>query len=198
MATWINPYQVWLTEAQSLSNTANIFSYFKVAGTDWTDESLAAMCGNIGIESSVNPNMYEYGYAWEDNRGFGLVGWTPRSKYWNWAVNLGYTEAEIRSGDVQLQRIQYEIDNNIQWQMNYDYTQTFAEFRANSGGWSLDELTEMFCWCYENPLYSAGVSSMPRRKAFAHLVYNTYGGGQVQPPSGKIKKRYIHVSRKTF
>ena len=46
----------------------------------WTPEAISATLGNMRHESSVNPNMYEYGKNWGiGDWGFGLVQWTPRS-----------------------------------------------------------------------------------------------------------------------
>lgn len=177
---WIDDYQVWLTESQSLQNGQLVADYFN--GTDWTPESISAMLGNMRHESSINPNMYEYGYAWEDDRGYGLVQWTPRSKYWDWAVANGLTPED---GDSQLARIQYEVDNNIQWIPVSPYNMTFAEFRQNSGNWSVDYLTEAFTWSYERPNAQAGQDSMPARKAFAALARSSLnfgsGGGGSKP-----------------
>ena len=179
--TWHSGYQVWLSEAQSLDNAQLVANHFK--GSDWTKESISALVGNMRHESSVNPNMYEYGYDWADDRGFGLVQWTPRSKYWDWAVANGLPP---REGDSQLARLDYEVDNNIQW-IAVDRVEglTFEEFRTNARGWSVDKLTEAFTWGYERPLESAGVASLPERKAFARKVFNTIdfvgGGGGAKP-----------------
>ena len=178
---WNEGFQVWLTEAQSLENAQLIANHFK--GSDWTKESISALVGNMRHESSVNPNMYEFGYDWADDRGFGLVQWTPRSKYWDWAVARNLPP---REGDSQLARLDYEVDNNIQW-IAVDRVEglTFEEFRTNARGWSVDKLTEAFTWGYERPLESAGVASLPERKAFARKVFNTIdfagGGGGVKP-----------------
>ena len=165
---WISDYQRWLSEEESLNNAQMVVNHFK--GTDWSKESISAMLGNMRHESSINPNMYEYGFAWEDDRGYGLVQWTPRSKYWDWAVASGY---EPRNGNSQLARITYETIHNIQWIPTSTYPVSFAEFRQNSGGWSVEYLTEMFTWCYERPNRQAGEESMPGRKAFASLCYET-------------------------
>jgi LysM repeat protein len=180
---WITDFQRWLTESESLNNAQMVANHFK--GSDWTKESLAAMIGNMRHESSINPNMYEYGYIWEDDRGFGLVQWTPRSKYWNWATARGLDE---RHGDSQLARIDYEVENNIQW-IAVDKVEglTFQEFRTNARGWSVEKLTEAFTWGYERPATSAGEESMPGRKAFARRAYEELdwtgtGGGSGTPP----------------
>ena len=155
-------------------------------GTDWSKASLSAMCGNMRHESSINPDMYEYGYDWSSDRGYGLVQWTPRSKYWDWAVSRGL---EPRNGDSMLARIDYEVDNNIQWIPRDSYNDmTFSQFRQNSGGWTVDYLTEAFTWGYERPNESAGWASMPDRKSFAALCFSsldftgTGGGGEPTNP----------------
>ena len=89
---WIMDYRRWLTEDESLSNAQMVVNHF--VGTDWSKESLSAMCGNMRHESSINPNMYEYGFDWTADRGFGLVQWTPRSKMWDWAVAQGFNPRE--------------------------------------------------------------------------------------------------------
>lgn len=181
---WIDGYQVWLSESQSRNNAQLVINHF--ANTDWTGEALSALCGNMRHESSINPNMYEYGYDWSANRGYGLVQWTPRSKYWDWAVARGLTPED---GDSQLARIDYEVENNIQWIpiARYNYM-TFAEFRSNAGNWSVEYLTEAFTWSYERPNATAGENSMPDRVAFAQRVYTELdlsgtgnGGGGIDP-----------------
>lgn len=175
---WISDFQRWLSEAESLKNAQMVVNHFK--GSDWSKESIAALLGNMRHESSINPNMYEYGYNWEDNRGFGLVQWTPRSKYWDWAVSRGL---DPYSGDSQLSRIDYEVDQNIQWIAREEIENlSFKEFRTNARGWSTNKLTEAFTWGYERPNRDAGNDSMPDRQAFARktlevLDFDGTGGG---------------------
>ena len=191
---WHDGEQVWLSESQSLENAQLVANHFK--GTDWTKESIAALCGNMRHESSINPNMYEYGYDWSANRGYGLVQWTPRSKYWDWAVARGLSP---RSGDSQLARIDYEVDNNIQWIPRERISNlTFKQFRTNSRGWSVEQLTEAFTWGYERPNEQAGQESMPGRKAFARkclelLDWKGNGSGGLQ--LAQFPMDMIHVTQ---
>ena len=195
---WVNEYQTWLTESQSLQNAQMVVNFLN--GKDWSKESIAALIGNMRHESSVNPNMYEYGYSWGADRGFGLVQWTPRSKFWNWGLGKGYTETQLRSGDSQLARIDYEVDNNIQYIPNghsarYGYATkynfSFADFRRNTQGLNVNQLTEAFMWNYEGPAYSAGLNSLSERQAFANRAFNeldwsgtgTGGGGGGETPT---------------
>ena len=175
--SWHDGYRVWLTQSQSLANAQKVVDHL-YGDTDWSREAICALVGNMRHESSINPDMYEYGYAWGADRGYGLVQWTPRSKYWDWAVARGKAP---RSGDSQLDRIDYEVSNNIQWIPRADYGRmTFAQFRANSGDWSIAHLTEAFTWGYERPNAQAGWNSMPGRKSFAALANSKLdwsGGG---------------------
>jgi hypothetical protein len=189
---WIVRYQEWLTETESLNNAQMIVNHFK--GTDWSKESISAMCGNMRHESSINPDMYEYGYDWAQDRGYGLVQWTPRSKYWDWAVAQGL---DPKNGDSQLARIDYEVENGIQYYSTTSYPESFAEFRANTFNKSVDYLTEAFTWNYERPNSTAGRESMPDRKAFAHRCFNELdwtgtGGGTTDPDPDKPKNNRVY------
>ena len=180
--TWFDTYQQWLTEEQSLSNAQLVVNYYKAKG--WAKESIAALCGNMRKESSLNPNMSEYGYAWEADRGYGLVQWTPRSKYWNWAVGQGLPPEVAES---QLARIDYEQANNIQWGPKVYGTPPydFHGFAVNQNNDSVDTLTYYFGAYYEAP--AALSSSIAERRAFAHRVFNeldwTGAGTGVQFPA---------------
>lgn len=192
---WISEYQRWLSEDESLNNAQLVANHF--SGT-WSPQSISALCGNMRHESSINPDMYEYGYDWSEDRGYGLVQWTPRSKYWDWATSQGL---DPRNGDSQLSRIDYEVEQNIQWiptaEFNY---MTFVEFRENTGNWSVDYLTEAFTWCYERPNQQAGEDSMPSRQSFANLCLSTLefeGGtpgdpGEPGPGPGKTNEKEIY------
>lgn len=162
---WITAYQRWLSETESLQNAQMVVNNF--IGKGWTKNALSAMLGNMRHESSINPDMYEYGYDWSADRGYGLVQWTPRSKYWDWAVSQGL---QPRLGDSQLARIQYEVDQNIQWIQTASYPLSFAQFRNSNQ--DVGYLTECFTWNYERPNASAGQASMPARKAFAQRCFN--------------------------
>lgn len=176
--SWNDGFKVWLSESKSLENAQQVVNYLFTADKDWSKESIAALLGNMRHESSINPNMYEYGYDWEDDRGYGIVQWTPRSKFWDWAVSQGL-DPEL--GESQLARIDYEVENNIQWiAADKIDNLTFTEFRTNSRGLMVEELTAAFTWGYERPNTTAGQESMPERVAFALTSFETLnwdGGG---------------------
>lgn len=187
--SWNNKYREWLSEKKSLENAQKVVDYLYTDDKDWSKESICGLLGNMRHESSVNPNMYEYGYSWGADRGFGLVQWTPRSKYWNWGSKKGYSEQQLRSGDAQLARIDYEVDNNIQWIAKSSVFNglTFKQFRTNSKKLSVNQLTEAFMWGYERPNAQAGRKSLPDRQAFARkcmdqLDWSGSGGGNGEDP----------------
>jgi LysM repeat protein len=196
--TWKGAYQEYLSEADQLNNAQLVAYHF--ANTDWTKESIAALCGNMHHEAIMNPQMSEFGYTWEDNRGYGLVQWTPRSKYWDWATANGL---DPYSGDSQLARIDYEVNQNIQWladgyNRRYStgvdkYDITFAEFRANTLGYTVEQLTEAFMWNYEGPAFSSGNDSLADRQAFAAQCLSTLDwtgsgtGGTVTPSDRHVQ-----------
>lgn len=179
---WHAEFQKWLSESQSLDNAQKIVDYLYKDGSDWSKESISALIGNMRHESSVNPNMYEYGYDWSADRGYGLVQWTPRSKYWNWAEGKGL---DPEKGESQLARIDYEVEHNIQWIAKDSVFNglTFKEFRTNSRKLTVEQLTEAFTWGYERPNQQAGEESMPARQAFAKKAFNElkWGGTNQEP-----------------
>jgi hypothetical protein len=101
------------------------------------------MLGNMQSESSINPAIWQNLDEGNLTGGFGLVQWTPASKYIDWCTvnNLMYTEM-----DSNLSRILYEVTNNIQW---VDATMTFTEFTHSTQ--SAYDLGIKFLSCYEQP-----------------------------------------------
>ena len=190
MANWHNGFQVWLSESQSLDNAQLVVNF--LLKKNWSKKAICAILGNMRHESSVNPNMYEYNYDWSADRGFGLVQWTPRSKYWNWALDNGYSESELRDGDAQLDRIDYEVSQGIQWISTPNYPLSYGEFRQGDG--TLEYLTRAFIWNYERPALEAGESSTPDRIAFAQKCYDTLdfsgsgSGGNTIPDGYQLAK----------
>ena len=192
---WISEYQRWLSESESLQNAQLVANHLIKQG--WTKESISALCGNMRHESSINPDMYEYGYNWSEDRGYGLVQWTPRSKYWNWAESRNLPP---RNGDSQLDRIDYEVEQNIQWISTPNYPETYAQFRASTK--SMDYLVPAFTWNYERPNAESGQQSMPERIAFAKRCLNELdfsgsgdGGGTDGRQLAVLPIDYVHVTQ---
>ena len=191
---WISEYKRWLSESESLQNAQLVANHLIKQG--WTKESISALCGNMRHESSINPDMYEYGYNWSEDRGYGLVQWTPRSKYWNWVESRNLPP---RNGDSQLDRIDYEVEQNIQWISTPNYPETYAQFRASTK--SMDYLVPAFTWNYERPNAESGQQSMPERIAFAKRCLNEldFSGSGGSNSDGRqlavLPIDYVHVTQ---
>lgn len=154
----------YLSESEQLHNAQNVATLLIQSNKGWKKESICAILGNMSQESNVNPNLYEKGFSWEANKGYGLVQWTPRSKYWNWATSNGLDPKKATS---QIKRINYEIDNNIQWIKKESYPLTFKEFITNSKNKDIDYLTRCFMINYERPYLPT--AKIEKRIAFAKL-----------------------------
>lgn len=128
-----------LTQSEMEINAKYIWNYLgSLEEGKWTLNAVAGILGNMQHESSINPGRHE-----SAGSGFGLVQWTPKSKFTNWATPLGYAEDDI---DGQLERIIYEKNNGVQYSKNH-YSYTFKEFAKSED--DPYTLACAFAWEYE-------------------------------------------------
>lgn len=111
-----------LTQAQMETNARYIYSYLTDKG--WTLNAIAGVLGNMQNESAMNPGRWE-GNDVGNGPGYGLVQWTPYTKYTEWCTSNGYSDPSTM--DANLARIIYELDNGIQYYKN-NYPYTFKTF----------------------------------------------------------------------
>lgn len=144
---WTNRNPMWSRETKA-HNVDIIAGYFLDKG--WTLEAVCGMLGNMEDEGLFNPAQWQIGHAIEDpnypnNTGFGLVQWTPWQKYANWCEANGY---DWRNNyDYELDRIQYEMENGLQWEMRAGFDISFQDYVQLTA--DLDYMTRAFFWCYE-------------------------------------------------
>lgn len=176
-AHYTNAYGT-MSEAEIRNNVYILARYFREQG--WTDNAIAAMAGNMWVESYVNPGQWE-GTApvGSTYSGFGLVQWTPRTKYSEWAGAVWNYD-----WDFQLYRITYELNNGMQW-INVGFG-SFWQFAHSTDG--LDYLTEAFVRSYERP--ADPDASLGLRKQHALTCWGWINGG-VPPYSGSKLKKII-------
>lgn len=148
MSDWLAVYTngsaaaSWTKKARS-HNVDIMYKYFRRQG--WNIAALAAMLGNIEYESWLNPGQWETNYPIEGSGGFGLVQWTPYTKFSQWAGSDWKTNY-----DKQMHRIQYELENGIQWIPTATYNFSFADFsKMSRSQYSIEYLTRAFEFCYE-------------------------------------------------
>ena len=187
MSSWEGDYGEWqyiwtdqygLFNAQQTQNNVYIIArYFREQG--WTDQAIASMCGNMWAESYINPAQWEGGHMWSPFYGFGLVQWTPRTKYSDWADSVW-----DYNWDFQMFRIQWELVNGVQWD-NVGFG-TFWQFAHVPDG--LDYLTEAFLRSYEKPRDPD--ATLDYRIQRSIQCWEWINGG-VPPYRGKKKKKII-------
>lgn len=115
----------------------------------WTKNAISAMLGNMQAESSINPGIWEGLNPF--NGGYGLVQWTPYTKYSTWATGEGYTWQD--NGPAELERIAYEAVNGLQWFYNSEIGMsppiTLSDFLVSN--LPINDLSNYWLWFYEHP-----------------------------------------------
>ena len=74
----------YLTVAQMTGNAQYILNYLMARG--WSKEAVCAMLGNMQSESTINPGIWQGLDSSRVDLGYGLVQWTPSTKYTSWAT----------------------------------------------------------------------------------------------------------------
>jgi hypothetical protein len=133
-----------LTLAEMTVNAEYILGFLLPLG--WTRNAICGILGNMQSESSINPARWQSDNIGDLSAGFGLVQWTPASKYIDWANNSSLPYKEM---DSNLQRILYEVDNNLQWIEKTSYPLSFAEFTTSTE--TPEYLAGAFITNYERP-----------------------------------------------
>ncbi|WP_010250264.1 phage tail tip lysozyme [Acetivibrio cellulolyticus] len=131
----------YLTMAQMKVNAQYILDYLRAKG--WSKNAVCAMLGNMQTESNMNPGIWQSLKEGNRKGGFGIVQWTPASKYLDWAESK---DLECTSMESQLKRILYEVDNNVQW---IHSSMSFKEFSQSNG--DVGDLAALFLNHYERP-----------------------------------------------
>jgi len=170
-------------------NATYIFGYLRSKG--WAITSICALLGNMQAESTINPGRWQNDLPGSTSSGYGLVQWTPSTKYTEWAIQNGFTDPSTMSSN--LARIVYEVENNIQWIMTDSY---FITFKAFARGYTIEDipytlkfLTEAFLINYERPADQSN-SVKEYRTSLANYWYEYLSGTTPSQPSKRKKKKY--------
>ena len=119
--------------------------------------------------------------------GYGLVQWTPASKYLDWVK-----DGDPSTIDNNIARILYEVENNVQWIATDKYPMSFKEFTQSLE--SPTYLADVFIKNYERP----ADPDQPIRGEQAEKWYTFLSGIDPTPPtptpssSGKNWRYMIH------
>jgi murein DD-endopeptidase MepM/ murein hydrolase activator NlpD len=160
----------FLNMEEMTENANYILSYLLSRG--WTKNSIAGMLGNMQTESTINPGIWQNLDSGNMSMGYGLVQWTPASKYIDWANanSLPYQEM-----DSQLSRIEFEIENGLQWISTSEYPLSFQEFKISTQ--TPEYLGQAFLRNYERP----ADQTQPNRSTQARYWFDTLTGEGTPP-----------------
>lgn len=173
----------YLTQAQMEGNAIEIYQY--LASYGWTINAISAVLGNMQSESGINPGIWENLTPYAG--GYGLVQWTPYSKYKNWAGSQWEN-----NGPLECARIVYEFNNGLQWQND---TLTWPQYIYNQSDFPTStESPEFLAWVWLQNYERPGNFNQPERATQAAWWY-TYLTGEdppvppepVPPPPGAGK-----------
>lgn len=167
----------YLTQSEMENNALLAWNYFGSIG--WTLEAVSAMLGNMQSESTINPGIWEN--LTEFSGGYGLVQWTPYTKYSEWA-GVSWEN----NGNKQCERIVYEMENGLQWFSNPEAPIvsppiSFEEFSIST--LDVETLANYFLWYYEHPTETI----QPNRAIQARKWYVFLSG--VTPPIPTNRKK---------
>ena len=116
----------YLSQSEMETNARYIYNYLGSRG--WSINAIAGMLGNMETESSINPGIWE-GLNAGTGPGFGLVQWTPYTNYTVWCAGRSLDPSHM---DSALLRIEYELDNGLQYYPTASYPESFAQFKVST------------------------------------------------------------------
>lgn len=182
----------FLTLEEMTVNAAYIMGY--LLGRNWTKESVSGLLGNLQTESSINPGIWQGLKSYDSTpfdtvpgQGYGLVQWTPFNKYTIWAAER---QMDYKAMDSQLARIEYEVENNLQWFGGMSAEMNFKQFTQSTK--TPEYLAEVFIRTYEHPKYP----DQPARGTQARYWYETLTGDPSDPgdpPPNTAENSIFHL-----
>lgn len=119
------------------------FIYFYLTAQGWTVEAISGLLGNMEWESSINPGRWQSNNVGNYSGGYGLVQWTPATNYTNWSG----IDGDFSTMDNNLNRIMYELANNLQYIPTASYPLSFSDFTTSTQ--TPYYLACAFAWNYE-------------------------------------------------
>lgn len=156
----------YLSTSETQNNAEMLLATLSQMG--FTFNAICAVAGNMQAESGINPGIWEGLDPYVG--GYGLVQWTPYTKYSQWA---GY--GWQNNGQKQCERIKYEFDNGIQWSTDYEYAVDMTATQFITSNATPETLAIAFLWNYENPQVDSQADKQAKeaeRSANARAWYN--------------------------
>ena len=175
-----------LSEKEMRVNAIYIKNYLVNEG--WSINAIAGMLGNMQAESTINPGRWQSDDVNNTSMGYGLVQWTPATKYIDWcnetAGETGPVDPSLM--DLNIQRILYELENNLQWIATSSYNFTFEEFSKSD--LAVSDLAKAFLLNYERPA-DQSESVQNYRASLGEAYYELISGDTPTPPITPSNKK---------
>lgn len=133
-----------LTNDEMHKNAQYVYEILKYI-YGWSDNAIAGLVGNLQAESAINPGRWQSDNVGNNSGGYGLTQWTPATKYFEWCQSEG--RADPSEMDNNIERIIYEVENNVQYYKTDGYPETFKEFTTSTK--TPYYLACAFAWNYE-------------------------------------------------
>lgn len=165
-----------LSTQEQQVNAKYIYYSLKYQKYSWTRNAIAAMLGNFDAESGINPGIWAGLNNTDPSNAYGLAQWKPSTKFTNWANLYGYDITDMATA---LKRINFEVDNNLQWQITADYPISFFDFKHSER--TVAYLAGAFVMNYERP--AGAQQQIPYRQQLA-MNWRTYIAGL--PPKSNM------------
>lgn len=143
---WIVKESAPLNQSEMENNVSILWDFFGSLG--WTANAVAALAANMTAESTINPGRWESDIVGRLSYGFGLVQWTPATKFRDWVVAT-FGNEDYTNGEYQMRRIVWEMDNGGQYYPTSAYPETFKEWSESAKPPAY--LAEAFLINYERP-----------------------------------------------
>ena len=188
-------HSVWTTsywalgnyDSQNVADNATMV-YNKLTGAGWTHNAACAVIGNLIKESAgINPGQFQQGYNYSWSAGFGIAQWTPGTKV---STYIGsQVQGVVDDGDRQMDLLMSDSSQygtqflNPDGSSNYysltglPYITTMAAFSQSNA--SLDDLTALWCICWERPNNQyAYISERQSYARYYDTMFSSPGSGQ--------------------
>jgi hypothetical protein len=120
------PSGKWLTDnADRAPNARYICKYLLNCG--WTLNAVAGFLGNVVHESSMNPDITEFGTT---NGGYGLVQWTPQTRFTYWCDSQ---DPPLPHDDIDSQLARINHETGMDKEMGHAWRCTAKHLRDRCG-----------------------------------------------------------------
>lgn len=161
----------YLNNEQMFTNAYYLYGALSKMG--WTLNAICGFLGNTQVESTHNPGIYQdlnpnHAQPW----GYGLVQWTPWTKYTEWCEQNNYKKETMEGA---LARIAWEIDNGDQWIKTAAYPESFRDFSLST------KEPEYLAYCFMNNYERPSDRNQPIRQTYARYWFEQFQG--LTPPN---------------